>query len=266
MNNLINIRNLDGILTVSSREIAENFNKRHDKLSSEIERMYGDYIYDPEQDKSTLNGGNPLFIRNWYIHPQNKQRYKEYLLTRDGFSLLVMGFTGEKNLQWKLDYIKAFNKLEKEFTKLQEDSVTMLPTTLQELEQKFLTCRNEEEMRETFRKAIDVATNIAIEKERDGNGKIINLSSIINTLQIKGLTPTLFSEWLCHLGFGTMSKYVISGKKVFTPSEKFFDVLVKEGYSITGQTLNGGIKVLYTTKMIDYANENIDSLKDFMKR
>ena len=47
MNNLINIRNLDGILTVSSREIAENFNKRHDKLSSEIERMYGDYIYDP---------------------------------------------------------------------------------------------------------------------------------------------------------------------------------------------------------------------------
>jgi phage regulator Rha-like protein len=37
---------------------------------------------------------------------------KEYLLTRDGFSLVVMGFTGQKALQWKLKYIEAFNKME----------------------------------------------------------------------------------------------------------------------------------------------------------
>ena len=33
-------------------------------------------------------------------------------MTRDGFSLLVMGFTGQKALQWKLKYIEAFNKME----------------------------------------------------------------------------------------------------------------------------------------------------------
>ena len=35
-----------------------------------------------------------------------------YDLTRDGFSLLVMGFTGEKALQWKIRYIQAFNAME----------------------------------------------------------------------------------------------------------------------------------------------------------
>lgn len=53
-----------------------------------------------------------LFIEAEYQHPQNKQFYKEYLLTRDGFSLLVMGFTGSKALEWKLKYIEAFNKME----------------------------------------------------------------------------------------------------------------------------------------------------------
>ena len=40
------------------------------------------------------------------------RKYKEYLLTRDGFSLLVMGFTGSRALEWKLKYIEAFNKME----------------------------------------------------------------------------------------------------------------------------------------------------------
>ena len=46
---------------------------------------------------------------------------KEYLLTRDGFSLLVMGFTGEKALSWKLKYIEAFNEMEKELARLYEE-------------------------------------------------------------------------------------------------------------------------------------------------
>jgi hypothetical protein len=33
-------------------------------------------------------------------------------MNRDGFSLLVMGFTGKKALEWKLKYIEAFNKME----------------------------------------------------------------------------------------------------------------------------------------------------------
>lgn len=40
-----------------------------------------------------------------------------YVMNRDGFTLLAMGFTGEKALQFKLDYIEAFNKMEQTIKK-----------------------------------------------------------------------------------------------------------------------------------------------------
>lgn len=54
-----------------------------------------------------------MFIKSSYTHPQNKQTYSLYLMNRDGFSLLVMGFTGKTALEWKLQYIRAFNQMEK---------------------------------------------------------------------------------------------------------------------------------------------------------
>lgn len=45
-------------------------------------------------------------------------------LTRDAFVLIVMGFTGKKALQWKIDYINAFNKMEEE---LQRQHATLFP-------------------------------------------------------------------------------------------------------------------------------------------
>lgn len=62
-----------------------------------------------------------LFIKTKYTHEQNRQEYPEYLLTRDGFALLVMGFNGEKALAWKLKYIEAFNEMEKELKRLYEE-------------------------------------------------------------------------------------------------------------------------------------------------
>jgi len=120
MNEII-INNLNGSLTVSSLQVAKDFEKRHDKLVAEIERMYGELI------GCTQNGGDPFFIEKSYQHPQNKQWYKSYELTRDGFSLLVMGFTGKKALEWKLKYIEAFNlmenKLRNSFNEINLESV-----------------------------------------------------------------------------------------------------------------------------------------------
>ena len=50
-------------------------------------------------------------------------------MNRDGFSLIVMGFTGKKALDWKLKYIDAFNKMEEE---LKRQSSKVLPTTYKE--------------------------------------------------------------------------------------------------------------------------------------
>lgn len=55
-----------------------------------------------------------MFCKTTYVNKQNNQTYPMYLMNRDGFSLLVMGFTGAKALEWKLKYIQAFNEMEKD--------------------------------------------------------------------------------------------------------------------------------------------------------
>jgi Rha family phage regulatory protein len=100
------------MLTVSSRQVAEDFEKDHKNIIRDIEELKRGWLK-IEQPPQELHNIESLFIESTYVHPQNKQTYKCYELTRDGFSLLVMGFTGKKALEWKLKYIEAFNLMEK---------------------------------------------------------------------------------------------------------------------------------------------------------
>ena len=117
MTNLIKVNN--GELVVSSREVAENFEKRHSHVVEAIENK----IQNLTTEKSEVKISN-LFIESEYEHKGNI--YKEYLLTRDGFSFIVMGFTGGKADIWKLKYIEAFNKMEQEI--LQPRKLTAMET------------------------------------------------------------------------------------------------------------------------------------------
>lgn len=116
-NNLVKIEN-ETIVT-SSRSVAEHFGKRHDKLIHEINRMYSDYCAGEGMPKMVET---PMFFKTTYVHEQNGQTYPMYLMNRDGFSLLVMGFTGKKALEWKLKYINAFNSMEKQLAELSKPS------------------------------------------------------------------------------------------------------------------------------------------------
>ena len=105
MNELVYLKNDEAVC--DSLQVAEKFGKRHDKLIVEIRRMYGDLI----GKRGARNGGAKFFFESTY---ENRgKRYPMFLMTRDGFSLLVMGFTGKNALAWKLQYIKAFNQMEK---------------------------------------------------------------------------------------------------------------------------------------------------------
>lgn len=114
MNELVHLENDEAVC--SSLEIAEKFGKRHDKLIAEIRRMYSDLI----GKGSPQNGGAKFFFEATYEN-RGKQ-YPMYLMNRDGFSLLVMGFTGKKALDWKLKYINAFNQMENYIREKQSQS------------------------------------------------------------------------------------------------------------------------------------------------
>lgn len=100
MENLVQIT--DGKVVVSSRQVAEHFGKLHKDVLAGIENI--------RAENSALT---PMFDKTSYTAGTGKS-YPEYLMNRDGFSLLVMGFTGKKALEWKIKYIQAFNAMEEE--------------------------------------------------------------------------------------------------------------------------------------------------------
>lgn len=97
---MVNVMEKNGLAVVSSRLVAQNFGKRHSNVLQTIDELI-----------KTESLVMTLFIESYYRAGTGK-RYKEYLITRDGFSLLVMGFNGKEALQWKLQYIAAFNEME----------------------------------------------------------------------------------------------------------------------------------------------------------
>ena len=99
MNELVMVENNQ--VVVSSRQVAENFGKQHKDVLESIRGIL-----------AAENSATKFFYESTFEN-RGKQ-YPEYLMNRDGFSLLVMGFTGEKALEWKVKYINAFNAMEQE--------------------------------------------------------------------------------------------------------------------------------------------------------
>lgn len=88
----------------SSRQIAENFEKNHNHVLRDIDSL----------KKDVSNFGQMFFETTAPDSYGREQR--AYLMNRDGFTLLAMGFTGKAALEWKLKYIAAFNEMEKKLT------------------------------------------------------------------------------------------------------------------------------------------------------
>lgn len=86
---------------VSSLDVAETFEKRHDDVLKSIRN---------------LGCSEEFRLRNFaessYVNSQNKKQ-PMYYITRDGFTLLAMGYTSEKAMKFKEAYIKQFNAMEK---------------------------------------------------------------------------------------------------------------------------------------------------------
>lgn len=86
----------------TSMIVADSFDKRHDRVLESIRGII------PDLPK----GSAPFYREANYIDEQGKPR-PMYEMTRDGFSLLAMGFNGRKALGFKLKFLDAFNKMER---------------------------------------------------------------------------------------------------------------------------------------------------------
>ena len=94
----------------TSLEVAKFFGKQHQHVMRSIDDLRSNT---PE----SFSASN--FGRAEYSDEQGKPR-PMFILYRDGFMLLVMGYTGKKALAMKLAYIEAFNRMEEELARQKE--------------------------------------------------------------------------------------------------------------------------------------------------
>ena len=96
---LVQINN--GKAVTSSLQVAEYFGKKHQHVMEKIRTLLAEL---PSE------WGVSNFRQSSYFNVQGKEQ-PCYEMTKDGFTLLAMGFTGKKAIEFKLNYINAFNTM-----------------------------------------------------------------------------------------------------------------------------------------------------------
>lgn len=93
--------NKQEVTVVSSLDVAETFGKEHKNVLKDIREL------NCSEEFGRLN-----FEPTDYVDEHNRKQ-PMYYITRDGFTLLAMGYTGEKAMKFKEAYIKQFNAMER---------------------------------------------------------------------------------------------------------------------------------------------------------
>ena len=111
---------------VSSREIAAKFGKRH----ADVLRIIHEYLNN--KNMSNFNQRNFALASDTQLGrgKRGRPRLAEVLMSRDGFSLIAMGFSGKTALEWKLRFLEAFNEMERVLL----DEIPRLQARITELE------------------------------------------------------------------------------------------------------------------------------------
>ena len=189
-------------VVTSSRRVANDFRKEHKNILRDIRGMLKN-----EHTKE-------MFCESFYLNEQNGQEYSEYLMNRDGFSLLVMGFTGAKALDWKLKYIAAFNAMEAKLKELAvvkdsymiDDPIERAKRWIEEQQEKKVlaeTCTKQEQVINELKPKADYVDRIlnskslmpitAIAKDYGMSGRKMN--EILHQL---GIIYKLGKQWLLY--------------------------------------------------------------------
>lgn len=152
MLNLVEVKN-DEVVT-SSLQVAEVFEKNHRHVLRDVDNL--------KQD--VPNFGQMFHESN---EPDSYSRNRRvYYMTRDGFALLAMGFTGKKALEFKLQYIDAFNRMEQT---IKENQLAIPSNPMEALEMFFHVQKDtEKKVNEIEKKVVNLEKNKLITTEDKG--------------------------------------------------------------------------------------------------
>ena len=209
-------------MLVSSLEVAKNFGKNHQHVMRDIRNL-----------REGVQNWTDLFYESTYVHEQNKQQYPMYLMNRDGFTLLAMGFTGKDALEWKLKYIQAFNGVE---AKLNNPEF-LVKRSMEYLEKRcnaLLLENNELKPKARFAEAVSASEESIL---------IGQLAKIIKQNGVDIGQNRLF-QWMRD------NDYLIkNGTRYNQPTQKAMELGLFEVKERTVNNPDGSVRITFTTKV-----------------
>src|SRR5699024_8932201 len=179
----------DKQVVTTSLKVAEIFEKEHRDVMKSIRNLTAQNF-----------AVKKMFVEDSYLNSRNQQQPMFYM-NRDGFTLLAMGFTGSKAMEFKLKYIDAFNKMEKQ---IKEETKFRLPTNLNEMSTMFYSVMKDQDKKiEEQSEKVNFLMNLSgltsprnKELTKARNKKIIQVcgGSESNSYQDKSLRSKLYNE------------------------------------------------------------------------
>lgn len=221
-NELITLK--DNRPVTSSLQVARIFDKNHRDVLKAISDLR----------KGAAQNLASLFYEDTYVHPQNKQRYRMFYMTKDGFTLLAMGFTGSKATKFKIQYINAFNQMEKQLT----TGGFNIPTTMSEALR--LAANQQDQIEEMKPKAI-FADSVAT------SNKTILIGDLAKIIKGNGIDigGTRLFQWMRDNGYLVRRK----GSDYNSPTQRSMNLKlfeIKESTHINGD----GVTVVTKTPKV----------------
>lgn len=162
--------------------VAEKFEKQHIHVLRDIDSL-----------KKDISNFGLMFFESTYSDSYGRPQ-RMYIMNRDGFTLLAMGFTGKKAMNFKLEYIQLFNEMEQTLKQLDfsnPDTVLMLAQNWKEEQQKRIEAEKRALIMQPKADFVDRAVDMGHLTDIGQAAKILKLpfgrNTLFKKLQEKGI-------------------------------------------------------------------------------
>lgn len=208
--------------------VAEKFGKEHRRVMQDIRELGC-------SEEFRLHN----FVQSSYINSQNKEM-PMIIMTKDGFTLLAMGYTGDMAMKFKEEYIAAFNTMEQTL----KSGGFQVPTSFREA--LLLAAQQQEKIEEQQKQLAEQAPKVLFANAVETSQKSCIIGELAKILRQNGVNigeKRLFS-WMREKGY--LCSY---GERYNQPTQKSMDLELFEMKKTTITKPSGEILVSVTSKV-----------------
>ena len=222
-----------GTPVTDSVKVAMVFGKQHKNIMQAVRNILG---------SAENSAHRHWFYESTYLDAQGKPR-PMFIMNRDGFSLLAMGLTGAKAMQFKVEFINAFNKMEETIKELAPASPAIPQTFAEALR---LAASQAEQIEEQQRKIEADAPRVLFSQAVETSDKSVLIGELAKIICQNGVKigERRFFVWLRENGY--LCSY---GERYNQPTQKAMELGLFEIKKTTIQKPNGDTLISNTTKV-----------------